>query len=287
MSDERVEPVAGAYGLAFPELAPTRRLLEAEPGWPSWAIRWQRPGSGAEQLGDDTGESWDDERATLQAQPAGRILIERSTCRTTLLLPEAPSDEALVHPYLSSTAIVAGHWLGRATFHAGAFALDGQVWGVLGGRTTGKTSTLFLLHERGIPIVTDDVLIVDGVDAYSGPRCLDLREDVAHATGQGRYVGVLGSRERWRVDLPSVPGRLPMAGWIVLAWSDAEVDLERLPAASRMAALVANRGLLAPAAEINGLLDLLALPAVRFARPQDRSSAAKAVTRLLDTLAEL
>ena len=279
-------PKQGAYGLGLLGISPSiPQLLDADAAWPSWEIRWERylpfP---SERVATET---WDDERASLDCSPVGRVHIERQAQRTTFLIPDEPSPDALVHPYLASTAIVAGHWLGRASFHAGAFALNGQVWGLLGERTMGKTSTLMLLHEMGIPVVSDDVLVIEDLMAFSGPRCLDLREDVASHTGQGRYIGVVGTRERWRVDLPTLPVRLPMGGWILLEWSDGETEISTPSAATRMKALVDNRGLLFPNAVMHNLLDLVGLPALRFSRPHAWGSARAGLTALMDVLSGL
>lgn len=281
MTERPPSLVSGAYGLAFPDLPTTPNLLPADDQWPSWEVRWEQP---AGAIASPQAESWDEERATLVAHPAGRALIERRECRTTLVLAERPTLDAVVHPYLASTAVIAGQWLGRASFHAGAFAVGGRVWGLLGGRSMGKTSTLLRLHEMGVPIVADDVLVVEEGMAYSGPRCLDLREDVAARTGRGRYIGMAGSRERWRVDLPALTGRMPMGGWISLAWADAGTDISSLPAACRMAVLVRNRGLLTPGAPIHSLLDLLTLPAVSFSRQPDWELGGAALDRLLDAI---
>lgn len=279
-------PKQGAYGLAFSGIPFIPQLLEADAAWPSWKIRWERylaaPGEP-----ETTSETWDEEQANLTCQPAGRMCIERRARRTTLLISDEPDPEALIHPYLASTAIIVGHWLGRASFHAGAFALNGEVWGLLGGRTMGKTSTLMLLHQMGIPVVTDDVLVIEDLMAFSGPRCLDLREDVATRTGDGRYIGVVGTRERWRVDLPMVPGRLPMAGWIHLAWSDGGTEVATLSAASRMEALAGNRGFLDTSAPVHGLLDLISLPTLQYSRPHDWDAASAGLTKLVGVLSDL
>ena len=75
-------------------------------------------------------------RATLPSRPRGYVTIDCPTARTVLHLPEHPSAAALVHPDLGSTGMIAGHWMGRAPFHAGAFELEGRAWvvqGVCGG----------------------------------------------------------------------------------------------------------------------------------------------------------
>ena len=48
----------------------------------------------------------------------------------------------------------------------------------------------------------------------------------------GTYLGVVGTRERWRVTLPPVPSHLPFGGWVQLDWTD-ELDVGRPDAASQ------------------------------------------------------
>ena len=143
--------------------------------------------------------------AVLAAHPGGKTVVDRLRSRTTVRFPERPSSASVIHPYLASTGVVAGHWMGRTPFHSGAFELGGHAWGVLGGREMGKSSLLMWLHQAGISILADDLLVLDGALAYAGPRCLDLRESSAERFGEGEYLGVVGTRERWRVSLPPCP----------------------------------------------------------------------------------
>jgi hypothetical protein len=151
----------------------------------------------------------------------------------------------------------------------------------------GKTSTLLLLHQMGIPVVTDDVLVLEDLMAFAGPRCLDLREDVAQRTGCGRRLGKVGTRERWRLDLPTIPGRLPRGGWVVLAWSEDRTEISVPPVAVRLEALAANRGLLFPNADAHGLLDLVSVPMLRFSRPRDWDGAPAAINQLVQRISEV
>jgi len=283
----QADPI-GAYGLQLHETSGSRilsdqarsRLLPAEPSWPRWELRHCAP----EGAVPDT-EEWGPDRARLQAHPHGCFEFDRIKERTTFRVPEPIEPEALVHPYLASTAAIAGHWLGRSTFHAGAFAVDGRAWGVLGNREMGKSSLLMGLHMQGIPIITDDIVALEGQRAFSGPRCLDLRQSAAEQFGAGDPLGRLGRRERWRVRLPPVPGDWEFAGWILLGWSDTVVT-EPLGAQERLSALAVNRAVVAAGATPPGLLDAVALPMVHFARPQDWSQLEPGLRRLLDSLAD-
>ena len=105
--------------------------------------------------------------------------------------------EELVHPYLTPVAAVAAHWHGRESFHAGAVAIGGSAWALVGDRHTGKSSLLAALALRGVDIVCDDVLVVAGKEAFVGPRTVDLRQDAPAVLGTGVDIGIAGARERW------------------------------------------------------------------------------------------
>ena len=272
----------GAYGLSLRGIISQHSLLQSRPEWPVWHLKWHQDPSTDPATQE---ESWSDDRAVVAVQPAGRAVLERATSLTTWLTPVLPSPEAMVHPLLASTAVVVAQWLGRASFHAGAIAVEGRVWGILGERGMGKTSTLLGAHRAGITVITDDVLVVDGEIAYSGPRCLDLRGDAAKRFDCGRPLGIVGTRDRWRLDLPPAPPTLPFAGWVVLQWEQS-VHVEPLGAGPRLTALAANRGLRVPGIDIPGLLDLVARPAVVFSRPRNWAQLDGALAMLLEVLSQ-
>ena len=131
----------GAYGLNFEgslvgSAVSQEFFVDGAPEWPRWEVCWEpldQADPGNSGIVDMT---WSPDRATLPSRPRGYVTIDRPTARTVLHLPEHPSAAALVHPYLGSTGMIAGHWMGRAPFHAGAFELEGRAWvvqGVCGG----------------------------------------------------------------------------------------------------------------------------------------------------------
>jgi hypothetical protein len=258
-------------------------LLDAGIGWPKWEICWEQLAEGDPAV---EGMIWSLETAALATQPDGYISIDRRAARTTLHLRNAPSPAALIHPYLSSTCMIANHWLDRAPFHAGSFEFEGMAWGVLGGREMGKSSLLMCLHQRNIPILADDLLVLNGGTAYTGPRCLDLRKGAAGHFEAGAYLGVVGARERWRVTLPPAPSETPFGGWVLLGWAD-DVTLPAPSLSNRLAALASNRALTKEGTITNGLLDLLEYPMVIFARPRDWEQMDGATTQLLEALSGL
>ena len=278
--------IRGAYGLRIlgsvvDERTAATRLVNAGFSWPEWNFTW-KGGAGTDR--STFIETWSPDRAELVAHPNGRVVIDRQSAQTTMHLPETPSAEAIIHPYLASTGVVAGAWLGRSSFHCGAFLLDDQAWGVLGGRGMGKTSLLMTLHRSGFPILTDDLLVLDGHTAFAGPRCLDLRRSAFDRFDEGRFLGKVGNRERWRVSLPPVPVEVPFGGWVLLGWAD-KVAVRVPPPALRLAALAAHRGLLADVPPTSGLLDGLAFPMISLARPRDWMQMDEATLQLIDALA--
>ncbi len=260
-------------------------LAEAPPSWPTWQVVY-------EPLVDrSTGdapvvESWSSDHATLSTQSRGFITVDRTAARTTLHLPEAPTAATVLHPYLASTGVVAGHWLGRTPFHAGAFVQDGRAWGVLGAKEMGKSSLLMCLHRSGVAVLADDVLVVEGTSAFPGPRCLDLRESAAERFGAGEYLGVVGGRERWRVTLPTIPPVVPFGGWVLLDWTD-RLEVNRPSASVQLTALLAHCGLTVPGVPTAGLLDLLGYPMIRFGRPRDWAQVDDTLAQLLQAIGDL
>ena len=124
----------------------------------------------------------------------GRADRFRSTRRgrATFSLPERPTDAALIHPHLASVAAIFAHWDQRETFHAGGFVVGGKVWGLLGAREAGKSSFLASLALGGVPVLCDDILVLDHLIALAGPRSIDLRADAARQLGAGEPLGLSG-----------------------------------------------------------------------------------------------
>lgn len=270
----------GAYGFAIsgvPDVAD--QLVPAPPSWPDLWLRVERPEPGA-----DDHERMDESRARLRIRSGGSVVIERCPSRATFRLPASPAPAALVHPHLSSVAAVASYWRGRETFHAGGFVVNGRAWGVLGEKTSGKSSMLALLADAGVGIVSDDLLVIECGTAFAGPRSIDLRPAAAAHLGIGRCLGRIGDRERWRVALPQIEPELPLAGWVTLRWGAAP-KLRALRGSDRLVELLRHRALRVPPKHGGPALQLSALPLVEFTRPRLWSSAPDALRRLLDHVA--
>jgi hypothetical protein len=177
-------------------------------------------------------------------------------------------------------AALAARWLGRESFHAGAFLVDGSAWAVLGDKEAGKRSTLAHLALRGQAVVSDDVLVLEGGEVFAGPRCIDLRAEPSERLGAGEPLGVVGVRERFRLELGPVPSRVRLRGFVLLGWGD-EVALEPVRGAERLLALVPHRALLLETNAPADLLRLSSLPFLRLRRPHDWSSLEETADLLL------
>jgi hypothetical protein len=255
-------PPRGAYGLRISGVEEADDLLvPADTNWPALELSWR--------VGESTNEpEWvKPHAARLRLRTGGHIEIDRTGELVVFVVPRPLHAEELVHPYLAPVAAVMAHWLGRESIHAGAFAVNGGVWGVVGDRESGKSSTLASLALAGVDIVCDDMLVLDGMTALAGPRAIDLRGEPAERLGVGESIGVAGARERWRLRLGQLEGALELKGWIHLAWGE-RVEASRLEGGERVGRLIEQRGARLPPATHAVLFDLASLPTWEVRRPQ-------------------
>jgi hypothetical protein len=268
----------GAYGLALSGVdSASRWLVPAEPDWPTYTLvnttgRTEPP---LDKLGED--------RAELRLRSGGTILVDRLEARAEFVTPEALTSDELVHPYLAPVAAVAARWLGRDSFHGGAFALGDDVWGLLADREGGKSTTLAWIAAQGLPVVCDDMLVLEDGKPHAGPRVLDLRAEAAERLSAGNYLGIVGARERWRLELEDVPPRCRFRGWIFLTWGD-DVAVEPVAPSQRLPRLTEHLGLRVPPLSPQRFLELAALPGWEFRRPHGWDRFEEAGSRLLAAL---
>jgi hypothetical protein len=176
------------------------------------------------------------------------------------------SHSELVHPLLGRVASHVALARGADGMHAGAVASSTGAWAVIGPKGAGKSTLLAALAGAGIPIVTDDVLIFRAGQAMAGPRCIDLRPDVARF-GQG--VAVRPSDLRHRMALPPIVAEHQLVGLIYLEWSHADTttidSLDHREAVRRLLSLRSEKGY---PRDPGNLLDLAALPTLLLRRPR-------------------
>jgi hypothetical protein len=220
----------------------------------------------------------------MRSLPTGWADIDLSTQTTKLHLRYEPPHDHVVHPFLGSTAVVVAHWRGMQSFHAGAFVSARGAWAILGDKGAGKSSMLAALSLEGASVLTDDILVIDEhLHGLAGPRCIDLRRETASALDLGISLGIVGSRERWRLQLDPVAPSIPLVGWICLDWGEPEIST--VAAHERISLLYENIGLRVEQRDprvLARLLDLLALPTLRIVRRKDVSKLAETAATVLD-----
>ena len=281
--------IAAAYGLAFSGVNPSTYLLTRVPGWP--VVEIERivgssppPPADADAEGVAVRLTADD--AMVWMGEYGHLVQQRDPARARFVTPVTIDDDEIAHPYLGLAASYHSAWLRRMTFHAGGVVVDGRAWAIVGSKQAGKSTALALLHLHGLPIVTDDILVLDERNrCFPGARSIDLRPDAASRLEERIALrpSRLGLRRRVRLD-PLPPEPVPLAGWVFLGWGD-ETRVRTIPAAERLALLREHRVVLSSADDPLALLDLAALPMVEFSRPQDWRLADAATDRLVETLA--
>lgn len=228
--------------------------------------------------------SYRDGRAEIALTTGGSIVVDRELMRATITAPHPTRDEELVHPYLGYIASIVAHWEpARDAFHAGAFRVGGGVWGLCGTRGLGKSSLLAGVELAGGDVLCDDVLVVEGTTAFAGPRALDLRADVARFLGAGRALGVIGTRERWRLELHTVAPAQELLGWVFPAWGE-RLELVPVGGAERLRRLAEQRMVTMAPTDPSRLVDLAALPAWELRRPRDLHSLVDSARHLLGAL---
>src|SRR4051812_5487406 len=146
-------------------------LVHAAPRWPSLHVM--------SEVGDErvASEVVTETHAVLRLRTGGGLTLDRERGIARYCVPRRLSSDEILHPFLAPAAAVFAHWAGRLSFHAGAFVSNGGVWGVVGPREAGKSSVLAWLALNGHEVFTDDVLVLEGRTAFSGPRAIDLRQE--------------------------------------------------------------------------------------------------------------
>lgn len=257
----RQEALRGAYGFALAGPGTDHGSLPvAPPRWPRWTLAW------TERDRLDTTPPED----RFPVLDGGEVHVDVSARTVTVFGVPEPSPSALMHPWLSFIGTVVAQRAGMISFHAGGAVRNGATWGILGAKHAGKTSTLAWLSQHGCAVTSDDLMVLDGAVSLAGPGCLDLRAGAAEQLTMGERETLLPGRDRWRVWLPTPPAESPLAGFVWPEWSDDERStVEELPPSMRMPILAASRAFLAETGHERRILELAALPMLRWRRPRD------------------
>ncbi len=255
------------YGLRIDGIDGAARYLRPAGDEPAVSVRQQTGFAGprgAEELTETAA------RLHL-SDGVGVAVLDRATLSVTLQVAEAYPAEALLHPMLSSSIAVLSRWLGRDSFHAGVFVIDGVAWVMTGDKGGGKSTTLGYLAGQGVPVLADDLAVESGGRIFTGPGFIDLRTEATVAVSGGRDLGVLGARARTRLDVRNAgAASYPLGGWIQLAWSD-ELALAPVPVAERFALLYRNSAVQRPPTDPASYLRHAARPFYRLTRPRQLS----------------
>lgn len=247
-------------------------LGSSRPEWPHVKVEWLAP------LADPPEGRFSAEEAVLPLLSGGHAVFERRPRRGRFHKPRPADGHELAHPCLSAVGLVFARWDGRIALHAGAVLFDGVAWGVLGAREAGKSTTLAQLAGAGHTVLSDDLLVLQGRQAFCGPRTIDLRPESAARLDDERLVTVRQG-ERRRMLLPPAPPTAPFGGFVVLGVGDA-VSVTPVAAAERLGALAQHLTLKQAGLPAAGLLELVGLPMWRV----DRSRAWADLPLLLDRL---
>jgi hypothetical protein len=194
-----------------------------------------------------------------------RVDVRRSDRTIDVTAGWTLSHEELLHPYLAFPAAVFNHWDGHSTLHAGGIIGERGAVLLLGQKGAGKSSLLGAAASADHAVLCDDLAVLRDGQVLAGPRCIDLRPDVAASLG-GRPLGVIGARERHRIDLPPVPSATPVVALVrLLVGPEVRVDATRHRDAA--AALFESFALGFGPGRAEHVFDLLEIPMWDLQRP--------------------
>lgn len=228
----------------------------------------------------------DGDRVVADLRDDLRTLVMDRRASTVQFLGPALEQDVLAHPYLGPAASVFGRWLGREAFHGGAFLTStGTAIAVLGGQFAGKSTQLAALAAADVPIVADDLVVVEQGQVFLGPRTIDLRAEPTDGLRGGLAVSRARGETRWRLALPPIGPSHKLGGWVFLHGSDTpgSVQIESVGVAERLTRLARWRSGREFASDPRAMLDLAALPAWDLIRPLTWDALAES-TRVLRNL---
>lgn len=262
-------PDAGARGDAdgvdWPDVTIVRRLWEGgDDDLP------------ATEVGDD--------RAILRLLGGGYLEIDRASATATFHLMSLGTERDVAHPLLAPVGAVLARWQGRETFHCAGFTNGGAAWALAADKEAGKSTLAAQLALRGVPLLADDLLVLDhGLDlCLAGPRLVDLRRPTADHLRDEHGVELVDVRggDRARLELEPVPLVSPFRGFVLLVEGEGPPAVRTVPVAERMERLAVHRGIRLEPADPTVLLDLATRPVLELSRPK-RFDEVDAVIELL------
>jgi hypothetical protein len=273
---------SGCYGLALSgaviDLAGDL-LGHSLGGWPAVEVDWTTP------LADPPASGFfGRHQCVLPLLTGGHVVFDREQRIARFHKPGPANGQVMAHPCLSAVGLVFARWDGRVALHAGGVLLDGAVWGVLGAKEAGKSTTLAAFAHAGFGVLCDDLLVLDGTTAFAGPRTVDLRpQSAARLEGRGQMLEVREG-QRHRLALAPTPPVVPLGGFFVLDVGN-ELSIESVTPVDRLGALNPYLTLQHVGLPPSGLLDLVGLPMWRVSRSRDWADLPRLIERLLATAA--
>jgi hypothetical protein len=186
----------------------------------------------------------------LTVPKVGRFLVSGGS--EILVDPEPAASERNVRIFLLGSAIGALlHQRGLLPLHANAIDIGGRAVAFSGHSGAGKSTIAAWFHDRGYPILADDVCVI-GFDqsgralAYPGIPRLRLWREALEASGRdaGAYDRSFDDMEKY--DVPTASDSrlepIPLAAIYLLrkAQEDGDAAIERLTGVEAVETLVSN-----------------------------------------------
>jgi hypothetical protein len=263
----------GAYGLQVVSAVDVPDLTEAARTWSELTIVQDV------RVAPPPVPVLDERRAVIVMSDTMHAEIDRETRSATVVTDREWPPAAFAHPFLAAPGMVFAWWDRREPLHGGAYLAGDGAWVLLAPKGGGKSTTLGALADRGVPVVADDLVVVESGSVLAGPRCVDLVPAAAAQLGIGDARFDARSR-KVRISLAPVAPAVPLLGFVHLAWGDGPKVVGVKPA-DRAARLVAHRSLALEPTARGGLLDLVRLPTYELRRPRDLASLAAVADLLL------
>lgn len=209
----------------------------------------------------------DEKRCVLPLRDHARTLIADRAAGTARFIGPTLDPEDLAHPYLGPVATIFARWHGREAFHGAGYMVGGRAYALLGAPQAGKSTIVAALAASGVPIVADDMLVMDRAGVYRGPRSVDLRRPLPAHLVDPAQLRIVRGRARHRYALPDQPATVPLGGWVFLVPGD-ELRVDPVAAPERLQVLARWRAWRERPSDPRLMLDLAAAPSWIVRAPQ-------------------